>query len=132
MLKETTLAVSGDRTRFLSISSPTLYHCTTALHNDALYRYCLMFEDPSSNLIEFHFRINLCEAVEKKKCFLRFFFFFFFFFFVLHKLNLQSFNSNSAKFGVDAWYDKAVILSFQTAQVSEKRLLLPIDEFSFG
>ena len=35
MLKETTLAVSavsGARTRYLSISSPTLYHCTTALH----------------------------------------------------------------------------------------------------
>ena len=90
-----------------------------------------MFEDPSSNLIEFHFRINLCEAVEKKM-FPKFFFFFFFFFFVLHKLNLQSFNSNSAKFGVDAWYDKAVILSFQTGQVSEKRLPLPLDEFSFG
>ena len=30
--KETTLAVSGDRTRYLSISSPMLYHYTTALH----------------------------------------------------------------------------------------------------
>ena len=27
-----TNAVSGDRTRYLSISSPTLYHCTTALN----------------------------------------------------------------------------------------------------
>ena len=27
MLKETTLAASGNRTRYLSISSPTLYHC---------------------------------------------------------------------------------------------------------
>ena len=31
-----TNAVSADRTRYLSISSPTLYHCTTALHVEYL------------------------------------------------------------------------------------------------
>ena len=48
----------------------------------------------------------------------------------LHKIDLQSFISNSAKFGIAGRFNNEVI-RFQMQQVSEKCLPLPTDHFFF-